>query len=272
MFRNTFSDAVTGKVAAELARQIGWGSVATTHVSNAYGTSMSTSFSDHFQALGGNVTAQISHDKGQATYAPELKQAAAGDSEALIAIAYTDTSHTLLREAVDDGYFKEFLFFTPAYSQELFDALGADKFEGSYGTIAGTPLTPAKKWFFEHFATRKNGNIDIPHASESFDAGLMIALAIEKADSEDPLAIRDALRKIANPPGIVVGPQDVAKALDLVRKGEDVNYVGAAGELDFDENGDVSGTVEIWQIQDGKVGSTGLFVSPGDEIDLSSIR
>ena len=268
VFRNTFSDAVTGKVAAELAREIGWESVATTHVSNAYGTSMSSSFSDHFQALGGNVTAQVSHDKGQPTYASELKQAADDDSEALIAIAYTDTSHTLLREAVDDGYFKEFLFFTPAYSQELFDALGADKFEGSYGTIAGTPLTPARKWFFEQFAARKSGNIDISHVSETFDAGLMIALAIEKADSEDPFAIRDALREIANPPGTVVGPQDIAKALELVRNGEDVNYVGASGELDFDQNGDVDGTVEIWRIKNGKIGSTGIFVSPGDKIDL----
>ncbi len=272
VFRTTFSDVIAGQVAAELAREIGWESVATTHVSNAYGTSLSTNFSDHFQALGGNVTAQVSHDKGQSTYASELKQAAAGDPEALIAIAYTDSSHTLLREAVDDGYFKEFLFFTPAYNQELFDAVGPDKFEGSYGTKAGTKLTPERKWFFENFATRKRGNIEIPHLSETFDAALMIALAIEKADSEDPFAIRDALREIANPPGIIVGPRDVAKALDLVRKGEDVNYAGAAGELDFDENGDVSGTVEIWQIQDGKVGSTGLFVSPGDEIDLSSIR
>ena len=241
-------------------------------MSNAYGTSLSTNFSDHFQALGGTVAAQISHDKGQPSYASELQQAAVNDPEALIAIAYTDTSHTLLREAVDDGYFDEFLFFTPAYNQELFDALGADKFEGSYGTKAGTPLTPERKWFFERFAARKNGNIDIPHISETFDAALMIALAIEKADSEDPFAIRDALREIANTPGVVVGPQDVAKAFDLVRAGEDVNYVGAAGLLDFDVNGDVTGTVEIWRIKDGEIGSTGLFVSPGDEIDLSSIR
>ncbi|MYA59930.1 MAG: ABC transporter substrate-binding protein [Chloroflexi bacterium] len=271
VFRTTFSDVITGEVAAELAREIGWESVATTHVSNAYGTSMSSSFSDHFRALGGNVTAQVSHDKEQSTYAPQLKEATAGDSEALIAIAYTDTSRTLLREAVDDGYFKEFLFFTPAYNQELFDALGAGKFEGSYGTKAGTQLTPAREWFFENFEARKNGNIEITHVSEAFDAGLMIALAIEKADSEEPFAIRDALREIANPPGVVVGPQDVAKAFNLVRAGEDVNYVGASGQLDFDINGDVIGTVEIWRIKDGEIGSTGIFVSPGDPIDLPDV-
>ena len=272
VFRTTMSDVVTGKVAAELAREIGWQNVATTHVSNAYGTSMTTNFSEHFESLGGNVTIQVSHDKGQETYASELSQAAEGDPEALIAIAYTDTSHTLLREAYDDGYFKEFLFFTPAYNQELFDAVGAEKFEGSYGTKAGAMLTPERKWFFENFASRKNGNTEIPLVSESFDAGILLALAIERADSEEPSAIRDALREVANPPGIVVGPEDIASALELVRNGEDVNYVGAAGELDFDANGDVSGTVEIWQIKDGMIGSTGLFVSPGDPIDISDVR
>ena len=268
VFRTTMSDVITGKVAAELAREIGWEKVATTHVSNAYGTSMSSNFSDHFQTLGGDVTVQVSHEKGQETYTSELEQAADGSPEALIAIAYTDTSHTLLREAYDDGYFKEFLFFTPAYNQELFDAVGAAKFEGSYGTKAGAELTSARKWFFDNFASRKNGNIEIPLVSESFDAGVMLALAIEKADSEEPSEIRDALREIANPPGIVVGPEDIREALELVRNGEDVNYVGAAGELDFDAHGDVSGTIEIWHIKDGKIGSTGMFVSPGDPISL----
>ncbi len=272
VFRTTINDGITGKVAAELAREIGWEKVATTHVSNAYGTSMSSNFSDHFESLGGGVTVQVSHDKGQDTYAAELGQAAEGDPEALIAIAYTDTSHTLLREAYDDGYFKEFLFFTPAYNQELFDAVGAEKFEGSYGTKAGAELTSARKWFFENFASRKNGNVEIPLVSESFDAGVMLALAIEKADSEDPATIRDALREIANPPGVVVGPENVAEALELVRNGEDVNYVGAAGELDFDANGDVTGTIEIWHIKDGKIGSTGMFVSPGDPITLPESR
>ena len=272
VFRTTINDGITGKVAAELAREIGWEKVATTHVSNAYGTSMSSNFSDHFESLGGDVTVQVSHDKGQDTYAAELAQAAEGDPEALIAIAYTDTSHTLLREAYDDGYFKEFLFFTPAYNQELFDAVGAEKFEGSYGTKAGAELTSERKWFFENFASRKNGNVEIPLVSESFDAGVMLALAIEKADSEDPATIRDALREIANPPGVVVGPENVAEALELVRNGEDVNYVGAAGELDFDANGDVTGTIEIWHIKDGKIGSTGMFVSPGDPIALPESR
>ena len=110
---------------------------------------------------------------------------------------------------------------------------------------------------------------DTPLLSETFDAGMLIALAIEKADSVEPVAIRDALREVANPEGEVVGPDDILRALELIRSGADVNYVGASGELDFDVYGDVSGTMEIWRIKDGVVGSANIFANAGETINLN---
>ncbi len=45
------------------------------------------------------MTDQVSHELGQASYSSELK-ASEDDSEALITIAYTESSYTLLREAI----------------------------------------------------------------------------------------------------------------------------------------------------------------------------
>ena len=219
--------------------------------------------------MGGTVSEEVSHELGQASYASELRSASEGDAEALITIAYTDSSYTLLREAVEGGYFEEFMFFSASYNQELFDDLGPEYFEGNYGVRPGAPLTPARRWFFDEFERRKLGDVDTPLLSESFDAGMLIALAIEKADSDETDAIREALREVAGPPGELVSPTDIAHALELIRSGKDVDYVGASGELDFDANGDVNGTMEIWRIEDGKVGSTNLFVSPGEPINLN---
>ena len=36
-------------------------------------------------------------------------------------------------------------------------------------------------------------------------------------------------------------------ALELIANGDDINYEGAAGPVDFDENGDVVGPIEIWE-------------------------
>ena len=72
---------------------------------------------------------------------------------------------------------------------------------------------------------------------------ILLALAAAKAGSDDRQAIRDALPEVANPPGEVVGPGEFAKALELIAAGEDINYEGAAGSQDFDENGDVAGVI-----------------------------
>ena len=78
------------------------------------------------------------------------------------------------------------------------------------------------------------------------------------------MAIRDALRSIANPPGEVVGPgvAGIGRALAVIAEGGDINYEGASGAVDFDENGDVFGPIEIWEITGGEIRSTGRFETP----------
>ena len=101
--------------------------------------------------------------------------------------------------------------------------------------------------------------------AEHYDATVLVALAAAKAGSTtDSAAIRDSLRFVANAPGEVVGPgrDEIAKALALIADGKDINYNGAGGDIEFDENGDVFGTIEIWQIKDGEISSTGRFELP----------
>ena len=272
VFRTVVSDRVQGEVAARLARALGWDRVATTYINNSFGNSLSTSFVEHFKELGGTVTDEVSHELGQASYSSELRRSVNGDPEALITIAYTESSYTLLREAVEGDYFDDFMFFAASYNQDLFDELGPQFFEGNYGVRPGAPLSPARQWFFDEFGERQLGDVDIPLISEVFDAALLVALAIENAGSEEPEAIRDALRVVANPPGEVVGPADIPRALELIRNGKDVDYTGAAGELDFDENGDVSGSMEIWHISNGLVETAGIWARPGEEINLDTDR
>ena len=50
--------------------------------------------------------------------------------------------------------------------------------------------------------------------------------------------------------------------LELINDGKDIDYVGVAGDQEIDANGDVSNTIEVWTIENGKVTSTGRFESP----------
>ena len=54
----------------------------------------------------------------------------------------------------------------------------------------------------------------------------------------------------------------IRKVADLIRDGKDVNYEGAGGSQDFDQNGDVVSTIEIWKVEGGQIVSTERFELP----------
>ncbi|MBX3187625.1 MAG: ABC transporter substrate-binding protein [Labilithrix sp.] len=97
-----------------------------------------------------------------------------------------------------------------------------------------------------------------------YDSVALLALAIEKAGNlDDRVAIRDALYDVSAPPGDAFGPGQIAEALNAVREGRDIDYVGASGTFDLDDQGDTALEVILWRISgNGFVTIPGL--SPND--------
>ncbi len=270
VFRTTVSDALQGVIAAQLANQLGYENVATLYINNAYGEGLSNVFQENFESQGGTVSAAVPIEGGQASYASELRQASQGDAEVLMALSYPETAGVYLREAVEGQYFDDFMFVDGTKNQEMFDNLGADNFEGNYGTAPGAPGTPTQEAFKDLYSSKLDGDPSDLFISEAFDAAAILALAIAEAGSEDGDDIKAAMREVANAPGEKVGPGDLARALELISQGQDIDYVGAAGDQDFDENGDVQNTIEVWKIEGGQITSTGIFARPGDSIDIAA--
>jgi neutral amino acid transport system substrate-binding protein len=73
-------------------------------------------------------------------------------------------------------------------------------------------------------------------------------LAAQAAGENTGDGIKNKIREVANAPGREV--TDPCEALELVRNGEDINYQGASGNVDIDENGDVVGSYDVWTVQD----------------------
>ena len=268
VFRTNVSDALQGGITADIATELGFTTIATTYINNAYGEGLTRVFTEGFEGNGGTVTAQIGHESGQVSYLSELQRTADDSPDALVVIAYPETASILLRESVEGGFFDNYIFVDGVHSQSIFDAVSSPTIEGSYGTVAGAPESQARRDYVDLFRQETGGESDNPYPGFAFDAAAIMALAIEHADSEDPAAIRDSIRAVANPPGTSVGPKDLTRALELIRNGEDVNYVGAGGDQDFDEFGDVINTVQLWRIKDGKIEDLDIYLKPGDPIEL----
>lgn len=57
----------------------------------------------------------------------------------------------------------------------------------------------------------------------------------------------------------MIGPGEWAKAKEAIAAGEDINYEGAAGPADFDDNGDVAGLYQLNTVGDGAAFETQLI-------------
>ena len=174
-----------------------------------------------------------------------------GEVDAMLAPFFPQSGRVILREAIEQGLIDEFLFTDGTKSQSMFDEVGVENFEGMYGTQPGAP----NEEFVAAFSATGE-DPDAPYVKEGYDTAFLFALAAASANSTDGTAIRDNLRFVANPPGerIGIGPDEFARAVGLLEQGEDIDYFGASGPADLDENGDLaSGLVAKWRIVEGVI-------------------
>jgi branched-chain amino acid transport system substrate-binding protein len=115
---------------------------------------------------------------------------------------------------------------------------------------------------FNKYAWGNNLNPGGAFVGQSYDAAFLLALAIEKNGSADRTGISRALRAVASPPGEVILPGEWGKAKALIKAGQEINYEGATGTLDFDAAGDVSGVII----------EMGVNVRQGSFIEFGQIR
>ena len=84
--------------------------------------------------------------------------------------------------------------------------------------------------------------------SQSYDSAAALILANVAAGENSGTAVRDQLRRIANPGGTEYGPGGFLDAVEAVANGEDINYQGASSAVNFDQNGDpASAAYQIWE-------------------------
>jgi len=119
---------------------------------------------------------------------------------------------------------------------------------GSIGTVPGTD-SPGAATFGDlaKSAGFKNG----PFAMESYDAAALMLLAMEATKSSDSQVYKFAIDEIANAPGEKIYPGELGKALDLVKAGKDIDYVGASA-VELVGGGESAGNYAQIEVQNGK--------------------
>ena len=112
--------------------------------------------------------------------------------------------------------------------QELID-IGGSEIEGTMFSAFFDPdseLSPLTKDFVQKYRDNNNGKDPSSETALGYDAYNLICDAIEKANSTDPVAVRDAIAAS--------------------------DFVGVTGPVKFDENGDPTKAAVIKKVENGK--------------------
>lgn len=261
LFRTCPSDALQGVVLGKLAAELQYKTAAAMYVNNPYGQGLAEQFQRSFEKRGGKVVTMVPHDEAPApTYVAELRRATRDKPDVLAAISYPGHATIYLREAIEGNYITKFLFCDGTKSLEVVKAIGEKNAEGMMGTAPGSILTAGYNVFVAEYGKTYGEVPPLPFMTNMYDAVIVIGLAIKAAQVDgvptiNGVAIRDRLRQVANPPGEVVGagPSDLKTAFQLLEEKKEVNYEGASGSCDFDENGDVMTPIEVWRFAGGQI-------------------
>ncbi|GAB4355489.1 MAG: ABC transporter substrate-binding protein [Kiloniellaceae bacterium] len=251
VFRTAPSDSYQGQALARKLLADGTKTAAVAYLNNDYGKGFAEAFKGEFEAKGGKIAGFAAHEDGKASYRSELAELAGQGADTLVLIDYGDgAGMTILRQALENGFFSKFVGGDGMKTDALIQALGADNLK-DFTTSAPVGAESAGLDVFNKLYMEAGGDQTAVYATTSYDAAFLLALAIEKAGSADRSKISAALREVASAPGEVILPGEWEKAKKLIAAGQDINYQGAAGDHEFDANGDVPGVYAIFGVKDG---------------------
>lgn len=258
--RTVPSDIYQARALARLAIERRYKTASTLTIANDDGLSFEQAFTTTFEELGGTVLNQdfparydpkadaVDYYAAYDAFSPP-----GGQPDVVVADLDASVGAALLKYAYEQGLNQGIqIMLSPSIQPRSFLEQVGKGYDGKYilsGTMGIVPgaAGPAKDYLENLWKQSEQGK---PGAfvPQTWDAIALIALAAQAAGSNDGAAIQQQLESVANPPGIEV--TNICSGLRLIKEKQDINYQGASGKVDIDENGDVVANYDIWTIGD----------------------
>jgi branched-chain amino acid transport system substrate-binding protein len=247
-FRTAPSDARQGQIVTNILQDRGVGEIAITYTNNDYGKGLADAIEAEFTAAGGSVTLVASHEDGKADYSAEVGALASAGGEVLVVAGYVDQGGSgVIRAAIDSGAFDTFYMPDGMIGSKLNENFGAE-LNGSFGAYPGTDSEGAATFVTLAEAAGFDGSSAF--APESYDAAALIMMAMQAANSTASADFKDKIMDVANAPGELIFPGELAKAFEILKAGGEVDYVGASA-VELIGPGESAGNYQEIEFKDG---------------------
>lgn len=252
------------------------------HRDDSLGVAIGDGFRNAFEGNGGSFGQALAYTTSTSTegFKPLIKALVASDPELVLGVFRVGELKSFLEAYVELG--KDPTFAKPAGFHALrfllAGTLKTDYTAMSAAAIAAMAdravgLEPGwdpgsegfKKWLAAYRAFKPDAKVVLHTQMRAYDAMMILALAMTRANSCDASAIKAEYRSVANPPGEKVYPGEWGKARALIMAGKKINYEGASGPCDLAENGEVLSTpYDVWTV-DATGEATSIAVYPSSD-------
>lgn len=245
-FRTAPSDILQGRVLGDLVLNDSHANVVIVALQDAYGETLAEQATVAIEDGGGTVAQTIFFDPKAGNYAAEITEAKGTNADAVLLIAFDETK-TIIPEAVKQNFGPQDVpyYFVDGNLADYSEDFDAGTLAGTKGTLPGNE-TQAE---FQERLQESYGELqDFSYAGEAYDATVLAALAAEAAGDDSGESIASQLQAVS-----ADGTKctSFAECRDLIADGEDIDYDGVSGPVDWDENGDPTAAyIGIYQYGD----------------------
>ena len=226
--------------------------------SNEYGAALGQSMAAELTRLGATVLSTSGAGKatpfepGQRSYVPLLKGLQDLSPEVFVLIADPPSGADIIRDWWLIGRGGTW-YFSPSLQSEAFVRLAPPGVVN--GMVGVAPAIRDAQDFGRVFSERWPGDVGGPTAAFYYDAVALLALALQSAavaggGAIDPAALPEHISRVAGPPGRSVSWRDLGAALEAVRQGQEIDYDGVSGFVDFDGQGNIKRpSTVLWRVE-----------------------
>jgi ABC-type branched-subunit amino acid transport system substrate-binding protein len=264
VYRILSSDTLQGEALGDAAFEaFGEGTVNVGARNDAFGTALQSLFEERFTELGGEIGETLTWNPDAPTFDTEAQQLLSGDPDGWVIIDFPETFARFGPSLVRAGDWDPARTFMneAMRNEEGLNSVGADALSGLRGTAPTSEAAPARAPFDELYSGRFPDAELTGFEGSAFDATILAFLAAVEAGSSDPSGIAEHLQSVSGPGGERFTFESLGDAVNALLDGEEIDYEGAWGPIDFDDNGDPGSAVyEVWEFQGGEINTLSTFI------------
>ena len=182
-----------------------------------------------------------------------------------------------IAEAIDDAFDSRPVFFFPDAARNAEEAAVSSaalegRILGTAPRAVGDPdYTPYTLFRVKYQAEFSSDPDEFQFVANAYDALHVVALAAAGGGGVTGPELAVGMGKLSEGESIAANFQAAQRGIRLLAQGETIDFEGASGRLDFDENGDPSpSSIALWCFADGGVPEVGdLLAATGEFTPLT---